>query len=226
MAFSCGVKCLRIAAAEVVLQRSVGLQGPLQQAVAFARPLVADRGGNLLAQARPQVHRPAPQTVGQQVAGEGRLRGVGIALERFVQPPDRLAIAPGIVQEFGQGEERIAPFLARRGQLLAVEVFLQEGFGLLRIAHVHRGPAGQQPCPIDGHVARVLLDALLERLQGPFRLAQRELGLAQIDQGLGVPQAGLVVHVQPQHCRRVAEIVAGEIRAGTVPKLLRILRGS
>ena len=71
----------------------------------------------------------------------------------------------------------------------------------------------------------MLLDALLERLHGTFRVAQRKFGLAQIDKGLGVPQAGLVVHVQPQHGGRVAEVVAGKVGAGTVPKLLRILAG-
>ena len=63
------------------------------------------------------------------------------------------------------------------------------------VAHAGGGAACQEPGPIDGHVAGMLLDAVLERLQGRRQMAQRKFGLSQIDQGLGPPQAGFVAHV-------------------------------
>ena len=225
-AFSCAVKSLRVAAAEVVLQGRCRPPRPAAAGGGF-RPF-ARRGSRQKSPCPGPPASPSPAAASCRPAGSGRRwlagrRGsaASASSRRWIASRSR----EGEVQELGQGEERIAPFLARRRQLLAVEVVLQEGFGLLQVAHVHRGPARQQPRPIDGHVAGVLLDALVERLQGLLRLAQREFGLAQIDQGLGVPQAGLVVQVQPQHGGRIAEVVAGKIGAGAVPKLLRILAG-
>ena len=168
-------------------------------------------------------NRHLPAGIAQQIADLDGFREIGIAFHPLFQTPDGLGVPAFVVQQFAQGEQGVAPFLAGRTHKVAVEVLQQHILGLPPIVFLLIRPHRQQAGLACRRVARMQRDALLERFEGLIQFVERQERLAQISQRLRMPPMHLVFHVNLQHPGGVAEILPLHVSHCAVPDLIAVL---